>query len=151
LETILPALLSKHKAEKGDGMVEADDEIVLHLSVKPILQVFIDALFHIPKHRRLGLFTILVTVLGEMEFLQPIISLLVSKAIGTGMLAKPGPAPSINKGVLEFASSVSSHFSIESQLKMLYGMLTLVQDTPSIAETEPESPLLFLPRFVSFF
>jgi U3 small nucleolar RNA-associated protein 10 len=150
----LPALLKKHKSEiKDDGKMEEclDDEIVLHLSVKPILQVFIDALFHIPKHRRLGLFTILVSVLGEMEFLQPIMSLLVSKAIGTGMLAKPGPAPSINKGVLEFASSISSHFSIESQLKMLSGMLNLVLNTPSLVDSEAECPLLFLPRFVSPF
>ena len=128
-----------------------DNAFTLHLSVKPILQVFIDALFHIPKHRRLGLFTILVTVLGEMEFLQPIISLLASKAIGTGMLAAdPEPAIPINKGVLEFASSVSSHFSVESQLKMLSGMLKLVLETPSLVGKECEIPLLFTPAYVPF-
>jgi U3 small nucleolar RNA-associated protein 10 len=138
----LPALLIKQKTDSEDM---EDSEIMLHLSVKPILQVFIDALFHIPKHRRMGLFTILVSVLGEMEFLQPVISLLVSKAIGAGVY---GPATAINKGVLEFASGISNHFSIESQLKMLYGILSLVRDTPTGVEETVEGTLLFLPRYV---
>lgn len=146
METILPALLGKYHAETDST---TDDETALHLCVKPVMQVFVDALFHIPKHRRLGLFTILVSVLGESQFLQPIISLLLLKAVGTGSVDRPTASAVVNKGVLDFASIVASKFTAESQLKMLYRLLRLTLDTPSLVDAEPSTVLMISPRYSS--
>ncbi|KAJ3394338.1 HEAT repeat-containing protein 1 [Lobulomyces angularis] len=127
LETILPALLSKHNNVSSPHMQ-------MILSVKPVLKVFVDALFHIPKHRRLTLFSILVSVLGPNDFLQPIISLLVSKAVGMGQIRSS--TASVNNAVLEFAASVSCHFDISSQLKMILESLDLVK---GILNTEDDT------------
>jgi len=65
VEQILPPLVAKQS--KAD--------------VKLVIKVFVDALFHIPKHRRLRLFSILVTTLGEKLYLHVVGCLLVERSV----------------------------------------------------------------------
>jgi hypothetical protein len=64
LETIIPALL------RGD-----EDPLVY---VKKVLQVFVNALEHVPSHRRLKLFTILAQTIGAQEYLGTLLVLLIA-------------------------------------------------------------------------
>ncbi|KAI9327276.1 hypothetical protein BDR26DRAFT_901441 [Obelidium mucronatum] len=69
LEAIIPPLIKKSKSSTTKK-----------LDVKSIIEVFIDSIFHIPKHRRLRLFTILVSTLGPVEFLDSVIMMLLLKS-----------------------------------------------------------------------
>ncbi|KAI8900131.1 hypothetical protein BC833DRAFT_583092 [Globomyces pollinis-pini] len=64
LETIVPSLLSC-----------TNSDTLIH--VKTILDVFVSAIIHIPSHRRIKLFTILIQTLG-VEYLGSLVSLLLS-------------------------------------------------------------------------
>ncbi|KAI8974658.1 hypothetical protein BDB01DRAFT_853710 [Pilobolus umbonatus] len=124
LEKILPPLVvSSRKTTQ-------EDTVALVLEVKPIIKVFVDALFHIPKHRRLRLFTVLIHTLGEDEFLSAIVSLLIEKF-----------TDKLNKGVrsdadtlTEFSLLICHSFSSETQLKavmdLLQGLLLLPNEKP---------------------
>ncbi|GAA5816136.1 hypothetical protein MFLAVUS_009661 [Mucor flavus] len=124
LEKILPPLVVSSRKSNND------DEVALVLEVKPILKVFVDALFHIPKHRRLRLFTVLIHTLGEDEFLYAIISLLLEKF--TERLAKG--AHSEAESLTEFSLLISQHFGPETQMKailaLLNGLLVLPNEKP---------------------
>lgn len=124
LEKILPPLVVSSRKSNND------DEAALVLEVKPIIKVFVDALFHIPKHRRLRLFTVLIHTLGEDEFLYAIISLLLEKF--TERLAKG--ARSEAESLTEFSLVISQHFGPETQMKailaLLNGLLVLPNEKP---------------------
>lgn len=113
LEKILPPLVVSSRKSNND------DEAALVLEVKPIIKVFVDALFHIPKHRRLRLFTVLIHTLGEDEFLYAIISLLLEKF--TERLAKG--ARSEAESLTEFSLIISQHFGPETQMKAILALL----------------------------
>ncbi|KAI8619287.1 hypothetical protein BC830DRAFT_1104805 [Chytriomyces sp. MP71] len=68
LEAIIPPLIRKSRSSKSK------------LDVKSIIDVFIDSIFHIPRHRRLRLFTILVSTLGPSDFLDSVIMMLLLKS-----------------------------------------------------------------------
>lgn len=124
LEKILPPLVVSSRKSNND------DEAALVLEVKPITKVFVDALFHIPKHRRLRLFTVLIHTLGEDEFLYAIISLLLEKF--TERLAKGAHAEA--ESLTEFSLLISQQFGPETQMKailaLLNGLLVLPNEKP---------------------
>ncbi|KAI8359067.1 hypothetical protein EDC96DRAFT_609191 [Choanephora cucurbitarum] len=128
LEKILPPLVVSSRKSNND------DEAALVLEVKPIIKVFVDALFHIPKHRRLRLFTVLIQTLGENEFLYAIISLLLEKL--TERLAKG--ARSEAESLTEFSLVICQHFNPETQmnavLALLNGLLVLPNEKPEDQE-----------------
>lgn len=132
LEKILPPLVvSSRKCNH-------DDEVALVLEVKPIIKVFVDALFHIPKHRRLRLFTVLIHTLGEDEFLYAIISLLLEKF--TERLAKGARAEA--ESLTEFSLTISQHFGPKTQMKailaLLNGLLVLPNEKPEDVAMDKE-------------
>ncbi|RCI06452.1 HEAT repeat-containing protein 1 [Rhizopus stolonifer] len=137
LEKILPPLVVSSRKSNND------DEAALVLEVKPIIKVFVDALFHIPKHRRLRLFTVLIHTLGENEFLYAIISLLLEKF--TERLAKG--ARSEAESLTEFSLVISQHFSPETQmnaiLALLNGMLALPNEKPEDEDMSEKEAHLF--------
>ncbi|EIN05935.1 hypothetical protein PUNSTDRAFT_137420 [Punctularia strigosozonata HHB-11173 SS5] len=51
----------------------------LWIAARSFLQLFTDAVNHVPRHRRLGFYSHLVDVLGAEEFLSPVTMLLVDK------------------------------------------------------------------------
>ncbi|KAJ3288341.1 HEAT repeat-containing protein 1 [Borealophlyctis nickersoniae] len=121
LETIIPPLIAKHRAT-------ASNNTQLVIEVKPILEVFVDALFHIPKHRRLRLFTVLITTLGEDAFLDAIIVLLLAKHTSKG--SRMSTSSSAIEGLQDFSLSICQQFSIRAQQKALIGILGTLVSLP---------------------
>ncbi|KAI9005428.1 hypothetical protein CLU79DRAFT_841105 [Phycomyces nitens] len=121
LEKIIPPLVASSR-------LSSNNEAALALQVKPIIKVFVDAMFHIPKHRRLRLFSVLIHTLGEDEFLYAIISLLLEKF--TEKLAKGARTEA--DSLTEFSLTISQQFSPQSQMKavlsLLNGLLALPND-----------------------
>ncbi|KAL0083069.1 hypothetical protein J3Q64DRAFT_1850250 [Phycomyces blakesleeanus] len=121
LEKIIPPLVASSR-------LSSNNEAALALQVKPIIKVFVDAMFHIPKHRRLRLFSVLIQTLGEDEFLYAIISLLLEKF--TEKLAKGARTEA--DSLTEFSLTISQQFSPQTQMKavlsLLNGLLVLPND-----------------------
>ncbi|KAL1918828.1 uncharacterized protein VTP21DRAFT_2850 [Calcarisporiella thermophila] len=128
LEKVIPPLVASHRraAEKKD------DHFVPQ--VKPIIKVFVDALFHIPKHRRLRLFTILIQTLGETEFLYAVLTLLLEKY--TEKLQKGHNSEA--ESLCEFCLTVSNQFAPLSQMKSLISLFESLLKLPNEKLVEQE-------------
>lgn len=118
LEKIIPPMVESSRRKNPDNTAMA-------LQVKPIIKVFVGALFHIPKHRRLPLFTVLVRTMGEDEFLYAIISLLLEKY--ANRVDKED-----DESVAVFSQMLSQQFSTTTRIKavnsLLLGLLALPND-----------------------
>ncbi|KND01979.1 uncharacterized protein SPPG_02486, partial [Spizellomyces punctatus DAOM BR117] len=118
LTTIIPPLVQRHQTA-GESR-----ERMLH-EVKPVMGVFVDALSHIPKHRRLRLFTVLISTLGADTFLDAIILMLIAKHS-----AKSKLPVNATDGLGEFTLSVMLQFPVSVQLKALISMLNTTSALP---------------------
>ncbi|KAK9703316.1 snoRNA-binding rRNA-processing protein utp10 [Basidiobolus ranarum] len=127
LEKILPPLVASHRQAS-----ESSQKLILE--VKPIMSVFVDALFHIPKHRRLRLFTVLVSTLGENEFLYAILSLLLEKYTEKVLKGNSVEADSL----MEFCLIVSNQFSPQTQMNSLGSLMKALLVLPNEKSTEEE-------------
>lgn len=119
LEKVIPPLVSADRHQN-------ESHHALALQVKPIIKVFVDALFHIPKHRRLPLFTVLVRTLGEDEFLYSIVSLLLEKYAAKFVRNEEGA-----ETLGEFCLAISMQFSPVTQMKAVLALLGGVLALPN--------------------
>ncbi|KAJ3337589.1 HEAT repeat-containing protein 1, partial [Kappamyces sp. JEL0680] len=122
LETIIPSLL------------DCGEENPL-IYVKNIMDVFVAALPHIPSHRRLRLFTILVQTLGEELYLGYLISLLIAYPIS----ASEKPIVPLDESVnyKKFALQLMHQFQPEVGLRALDGLMSVfasMPDTQAVTE-----------------
>ncbi|CAO3607877.1 unnamed protein product [Cunninghamella blakesleeana] len=113
LEKVIPPLVASHRLTSNNNAA------ALALQVKPVIKVFVDALFHIPKHRQLRLFSVLIQTLGEDEFLATIVSLLLEKLIEKLATGARSEADSL----MEFSIMISHQFSAQTQIKCLLSLL----------------------------
>lgn len=108
--------------------------LVLHSNspaeIQSILDIFMDALYHIPRHRRLPIFKILVQRLGEEAYLGQILVMVISKA-----RSKKDKSSATN---LEFAHQLIAEFGVLSQLSGLIHLLNHVNDLVEKEEEEED-------------
>ena len=139
LEKVIPPLVAFQRKNTPDSFTVTD--------VKPVMKVFVDALLHIPKHRRLRLFTVLVSTLGEADFLHPVVALILEKNI----LLNPNVNPEKDKldpeSLSVFCINMANQFSSETVLKCLVQLLVsinkLPQERPSKVPEKVEKEHLF--------
>ncbi|KAJ3091113.1 HEAT repeat-containing protein 1 [Quaeritorhiza haematococci] len=127
LETLVPVLVNKHRES-------AESKSKLIAEVKPIVKVFVNALFHIPKHRRLRLFSALITTLGEADFLDVVVAMLLMKSTDTDSAS----LTDVNESVIDFSMSVMHQFNPATQVKALLALLQLVDSLPNEVNEETE-------------
>ncbi|KAG0073217.1 HEAT repeat-containing protein 1 [Linnemannia elongata] len=120
LEKIIPPLVAAHRRQSEAGQT-------LAFQVRPIIKVFVDALFHIPKHRRLRLFSILIATLGEEDFLHVVICMIVEKYTERAGKGHQTEADSLS----EFALALSNQFSSIVQMKAVIALMDIVQALPN--------------------
>ncbi|KAF9190434.1 HEAT repeat-containing protein 1 [Haplosporangium sp. Z 767] len=120
LEKIIPPLVNAHRRQ-------SDENQSLVLQVRPIIKVFVDAVFHIPKHRRLRLFSILISTLGEEEFLHAVLCLVIEKQTERANKGHQTESDSLN----DFALALSNQFSAIVQMKAVIALMDLLQVLPN--------------------
>eukprot|EP00833_Pecoramyces_ruminatium_P000810 jgi/Orpsp1_1/1174842/evm.model.c7180000051637.1 len=124
LETIIPPLVEKNAAS-------ATTKEELDIQMKSVIGVFIDALIHIPKHRRLRLFEILVSTLGVENFLDTIIILLLEKHVIFRNGGKTKTESNELENIPEFCISLANCFDAVSQIKTVLNILKFTLALPN--------------------
>ncbi|KAG0335779.1 HEAT repeat-containing protein 1 [Podila humilis] len=127
LENIIPPLVAAHRRQ-------SDETKSLVLQVRPIIKVFVDAVFHIPKHRRLRMFSVLISTLGEHEFLHAVVSLIIEKYTERASKGNQTEADSLS----EFALALTNQFSAIVQMKAIIGLLDSLQAMPMEKDADVE-------------
>jgi len=124
LETIIPPLVEKNAAS-------ATTKEELDVQMKNVIGVFIDALIHIPKHRRLRLFEILVSTLGVENFLDTIIVLLLEKHVIFRNGGKTKTESNELENIPEFCINLANCFDAVSQIKTVFNILNFTLNLPN--------------------
>ncbi|KTW27407.1 hypothetical protein T552_02386 [Pneumocystis carinii B80] len=109
IQKVIPALISNNGDKKAD--------IVVNFST--ILTSFVNAFTHIPDHRKLKLFIILIKTLGPNDFLYAFLVLLLNMKYNLEEKGKNTEA----KTIASFCLSLSTSFDIEVQLLSFWKLL----------------------------
>ncbi|CAN9508835.1 unnamed protein product [Ophioblennius macclurei] len=123
LHTVIPALIQAHRSADGSSPAH------LVTVVTRIVHVFVDALPHVPAHRRLPLLSQLVTTLGPAHFLW-ILMLLLFKQHAALISGSTSDKDAALQTDVEFWISLSVHFSVGDQLTSFIRMMNFLLQLP---------------------
>ncbi|XP_007527955.1 HEAT repeat-containing protein 1 isoform X2 [Erinaceus europaeus] len=129
VKMVIPALI---RSDAGDSVevTRNVEEIVVK-----IINVFVDALPHVPEHRRLPILIQLVDTLGAQRFLWVLLLLLFEQYITKTVLVAPfGEKDAILEAGTEFWISVCCEFSVQDQVQSLMNILQYLLKLPEEKE-----------------
>ncbi|KAM8947887.1 HEAT repeat-containing protein 1 isoform 2-T2 [Pelodytes ibericus] len=125
VQTVIPALI-----QAGE---EASDEAMNDMEqiVGNIIHVFVDALPHVPEHRRIPILSQLIDTVGPKRFLWILLVLLFQQHVTkTVAVAANGEKDAVLERDTEFWISVCCEFSVYNQLEGLIEMLHFLTKLP---------------------
>ncbi|KAI1886943.1 hypothetical protein AGOR_G00200970 [Albula goreensis] len=129
VQTVIPALIKAH--EGGSSQATGDMESV----VTRITHVFVDALPHVPEHRRLPILSQLVGTLGAAGFLWVLLLLLFKQHVTQTAADTSGTdKDSALERDVEFWISVCCEFEVQDQLTSLIKVLKYLRTLPQDKE-----------------
>ncbi|XP_024095740.2 HEAT repeat-containing protein 1 [Pongo abelii] len=138
VKMVIPALI---QSDSGDSIEVSRN--VEEIVVK-VIGVFVDALPHVPEHRRLPILVQLVDTLGAEKFLWILLILLFEQYVTKTVLAAAyGEKDAILEADTEFWFSVCCEFSVQHQIQSLMNILQYLLKLP---EEKEET----IPKAVSF-
>ncbi|KAM4812521.1 HEAT repeat-containing protein 1 [Urocitellus parryii] len=129
VKMVIPALI---QSDSGDSteVTRNVEEIVVK-----IISVFVDALPHVPEHRRLPILVQLVDTLGAQKFLWVLLVLLFEQYVTkTVLVAACGEKDAILEADTEFWISVCCEFSVQHQVQSLMSILQYLVKLPEEKE-----------------
>ncbi|KAI9298803.1 hypothetical protein K502DRAFT_298907 [Neoconidiobolus thromboides FSU 785] len=123
LEKIIPPLLNSYRQSAMD---EEDSNFELIYNSKPVIKVFVNALLHIPQHRRVNLFTTLINIMGS-EFLYVVLATILEIY---SIKYCHGHKEEANK-FKEFCLEISTQFNPTIQVSVMAQLLKSLLDLPN--------------------
>ncbi|KFO34254.1 HEAT repeat-containing protein 1 [Fukomys damarensis] len=129
VKMVIPALI---QSDTGDSVevTRNVEEIVVK-----IISVFVDALPHVPEHRRLPILVQLIDTLGVEKFLWVLLVLLFEQYVTkTVLVAAYGEKDAILEADTEFWISVCCEFSVQHQIQSLMDILQYLVKMPEDKE-----------------
>ncbi|XP_036611135.1 HEAT repeat-containing protein 1 isoform X1 [Trichosurus vulpecula] len=131
VKMVIPALIQADSGDSADVTRNIEE-----VGVK-IINVFVDALPHVPEHRRLPILVELVDTLGAEKFLWILLLLLFEQYVTkTVLVAAHGEKDAILETDTEFWISVSCEFTVQQQLQSLMDILRYLTKLPEKKEGE---------------
>ncbi|XP_040092233.1 HEAT repeat-containing protein 1-like isoform X1 [Oryx dammah] len=135
VKMVIPALIQSDGGDSAEVTRNVEDIVV------KIINVFVDALPHVPEHRRLPVLVQLVDTLGAERFLWVLLVLLFEQYVTKTVLAAAcGEKDAILEADTEFWISVCCEFSVQHQIQSLMTILEYLLKLPEDKEeTIPKS------------
>ncbi|XP_075059835.1 HEAT repeat-containing protein 1 [Mixophyes fleayi] len=125
VQTVIPALIQV----EGDASQDTKDSV--EKVVEKIIHVFVDALPHVPEHRRLPILSQLLDTVGAERFLWVLLVLLFQQYVTkTVVMVTNGEKDAVLEQDTEFWISVCCEFSVNNQLKSLIKLLKFLTKLP---------------------
>ncbi|XP_075452512.1 HEAT repeat-containing protein 1 [Ascaphus truei] len=126
VQTVIPALI---QADGEASIAETRDD--MGQVVGNIIHVFVDALPHVPEHRRLPILAQLIETLGAERFLWVLLVLLFQQHVTkTVTVASNGDKDTLLDRDTEFWVSVCCDFTVRDQLESLVKLLQFLTKLP---------------------
>ncbi|GAB5578338.1 HEAT repeat-containing protein 1 [Prionailurus iriomotensis] len=129
VKMVIPALIQSDGGDSVEVTRNVEEVVV------KIVNVFVDALPHVPEHRRLPILVQLVDTLGAERFLWVLLVLLFEQYVTkTVVLAACGEKDAILEADTEFWISVCCEFSVQHQIQSLMNILQYLMKLPEDKE-----------------
>ncbi|KAL6948185.1 hypothetical protein ACO0OE_002210 [Hanseniaspora uvarum] len=125
IKAVIPALL------QNSGNIDSELEV--------LLSSFVAAFNHVPKHRRVKLFTTLISTLGTANSMHSFLFLIGEQFYNANTSFKIGET----KEIITFTKSFINNFAAEEQLSAIHDFLNLINVLPLIINNTAESGELF--------
>ncbi|KAM4693779.1 HEAT repeat-containing protein 1 [Discoglossus pictus] len=141
VQTVIPALI-----QAGDGATEETKDDMEQV-VGNIIHVFVDALPHVPEHRRLPILSQLIDTVGAKRFLWVLLVLLFQQHVTkTVTVATNGEKDAVLERDTEFWVSVCCEFSVYNQLESLVKLLQFLTKLPENKDEDDQEQRKSKPR-----
>uniref|UniRef100_A0A8C2FHI7 HEAT repeat-containing protein 1 n=1 Tax=Cyprinus carpio TaxID=7962 RepID=A0A8C2FHI7_CYPCA len=136
VQAVIPALIKAN--EGGSAQSEGNMETV----VSHIVHVFVDALPHVPEHRRLPILSQLMNTLGPSRFLWVLMLLLFKQHVTqTSISATGAEKEAVVERDQDFWISVCCEFEVKEQLTSIIRILQYLMTLPQDKEEGKNCPL----------
>ncbi|XP_042638956.1 HEAT repeat-containing protein 1 [Orycteropus afer afer] len=129
VKMVIPALIQSDGGESVEVTKNVEETVV------KIINVFVDALPHVPEHRRLPILVQLVDTLGAEKFLWVLLLLLFEQYVTkTVLVAAYGEKDAMLEADTEFWISVCCEFKVHHQIQSLMNILQYLTKLPEDKE-----------------
>ncbi|XP_004620418.2 HEAT repeat-containing protein 1 [Sorex araneus] len=129
VKMVIPALIQSDGGDSAEVTRNVEEIVV------KIVNVFVDALPHVPEHRRLPVLVQLVDTLGAERFLWVLLLLLFEQYVTkTALVAAYGEKDATLEADTEFWISVCCEFSVQHQIQSLMNILQYLMKLPEEKE-----------------
>ncbi|XP_068011135.1 HEAT repeat-containing protein 1 [Melanerpes formicivorus] len=132
VQMVIPALIQAEDSDlsESSGTVE---EVVIK-----IIRVFVDALPHVPEHRRLPILTQLITTVGGDKFLWVLLVLLFEQYVTKTVTATSSTdKDAVLEADTEFWISICCEFSVRAQFQSMMKIIQYLTELPENKEDDP--------------
>ncbi|XP_009995899.1 PREDICTED: HEAT repeat-containing protein 1 [Chaetura pelagica] len=132
VQMVIPALIQAEDSDLSEpsGTVE---EVVIK-----IIRVFVDALPHVPEHRRLPILAQLITTVGGEKFLWVLLVLLFEQHVTKTVTATSSTdKDAVLEADTEFWISICCEFNVQSQFQSMMKIIQYLTELPENKEDDP--------------
>ncbi|XP_010210246.1 PREDICTED: HEAT repeat-containing protein 1 [Tinamus guttatus] len=132
VQMIIPALIQAEDSDSPEASGSVEEVVVR------IVRVFVDALPHVPEHRRLPVLAQLLATVGEERFLWVLLVLLFEQYVTrTATATSSAEKDAVLEADTEFWISICCEFNVQSQFQSMMKIIQYLTKLPENKEDDP--------------
>ncbi|XP_041341384.1 HEAT repeat-containing protein 1 isoform X1 [Pyrgilauda ruficollis] len=132
VQMVIPALIQAEDSDLSESSGSVEEVVI------KIIRVFVDALPHVPEHRRLPILSQLITTVGGDKFLWVLLVLLFEQYVTKTVTATPNTdKDAVLESDTEFWISICCEFSVRSQFQSVMKIIQYLTELPENKEDDP--------------
>ncbi|XP_014122912.2 HEAT repeat-containing protein 1 [Zonotrichia albicollis] len=132
VQMIIPALIQAEDSDLSESSGSVEEVVI------KVIRVFVDALPHVPEHRRLPILSQLITTVGGDKFLWVLLVLLFEQYVTKTVTATPSTdKDAVLEADTEFWISICCEFNVRSQFQSVMKIIQYLTELPENKEDDP--------------
>ncbi|NXY67516.1 HEAT1 protein, partial [Glareola pratincola] len=132
VQMVIPALIQAEDSDLSESSGSVEEVVV------KIVRVFVDALPHVPEHRRLPILAQLITTVGGDRFLWVLLVLLFEQYVTKTVTATSSTdKDAVLEADTEFWISICCEFNVQSQFQSMMKIIQYLTELPENKEDDP--------------
>ncbi|NWV62750.1 HEAT1 protein, partial [Malurus elegans] len=132
VQMVIPALIQAEDSDLSESSGSVEEVVI------KIIRVFVDALPHVPEHRRLPILSQLITTVGGDKFLWVLLVLLFEQYVTKTVTATPSTdKDAVLEADTEFWISICCDFNVHLQFESVMKIIQYLTELPENKEDDP--------------
>ncbi|KFQ32889.1 HEAT repeat-containing protein 1, partial [Mesitornis unicolor] len=133
VQMVIPALIQAKDSDLSESSGRVEEVVI------KIIRVFVDALPHVPEHRRLPILAQLISTVGGEKFLWVLLVLLFEQYVTKTVTTTPSTEKdAVLEADTEFWISICCEFDVQSQFQSMMKIIQYLTELPENKEDDPE-------------